>query len=265
MLIIEVILLAIVQGIGEFLPISSSGHVVVLAALFDQVGVPLEEKLALNVVLHLGTLLAILVFYGRRIVQLLGRDRRVIGLLVVGTLPAVIVGLSIKAYCQDVLENPLLAGLMFLVTAAMLLWTARQPAGSLECRDLSFGKALLIGVFQAVAILPGISRSGSTIVAGLGVGLKRDEAAAFSFLLAIPAIGGAGVLEGLHLLRHPSQSVPPDLLMLGAIVSFVVGFGCLWWLLRWLQQGRLYFFAWWLLVVGPVVIVWQLWMFLGVR
>jgi len=192
---LEVVLLAVVQGIGEFLPISSSGHVVVGLALFEWFEVPIEEKLAVNVVLHLGTLGAILVFYWRRIWLLLGEDRRVIWLLIVGTLPAAVFGLAAKHFCQGVLESPLTAGLCFPLTGVLLIWSARRAPGELAMRELSAPQALLIGVFQAAAVLPGISRSGATIVAGLGAGLKREEAAAFAFLLAIPAIGGAGVLE----------------------------------------------------------------------
>lgn len=257
--LLQILILAVVQGIGEFLPISSSGHVVVLAALFDQVGKPLEEKLTVNIVLHLGTLLSILVFYRRRIVALLGRDRRVIGLLAVGTLPAVAVGLTLKLYGEALLENALLAGFMFPLTGVMLLGIARRTPGKLTCRELSYGRALWIGLFQCAAILPGISRSGTTIVAGLASDLKREEAAAFSFLLAVPAIAGAGLLEMISLLRSPPTSEAIGLLALGGGVSFFIGLISLWWLVRWLQQGRLHYFAWWVLGLGPVVVAWQLW------
>lgn len=260
MLLIEILALAVVQGIAEFLPVSSSGHLVVGEALFDQFG---YTKLGLVIVLHVGTLAAILVFYWRRIWRLLGADRRVLSLLVVGSLPAAAVGLAIKATpwgktLESGLESPLLAGLMFPVTGLMLLWAARHEAGQTTCRDLGYGKALLIGGLQAVAILPGISRSGSTIAAGLGCGLRRDEAAAFSFLLAIPAIGGGGLLEMLHLLEQGAGSTPVGGLILGASVSFLVGLAALWWLIRWLNQGRLHRFAWYLIPLGVTVVVWQL-------
>ena len=148
---------------------------------------------------------------------------------------------------------------MFLVTAAMLLWSARIRSGTTLCRELSYARALGIGVFQAFAILPGISRSGATIVAGMTCGLKRDEAATFSFLLAIPAIGGAGLLELVELMGRSPESSSPGVLAVGAAVSFAVGLAALGWLVRWLRQGRLHRFAWYLLVLGPVVIVWQLW------
>ena len=255
--LLEIAVLAVVQGIAEFLPISSSGHLVVVAALFDQFGQPLTQKLTVNIVLHLGTLLAILVFYRRRIWRLLGRDRRVIGLLVVGTLPAVVVGLTLKWHFSQALESPLLAGLMFPLTGAMLVWTATKQPGRLRCRQLGYAQVLLIGVFQAVAVLPGISRSGATIVAGLGCGLRRKEAAAFSFLLAIPAIGGAGTLEMISLFGQSAKGESPSALLLGAGLSFAVGLASLWWLIRWIEKGRLHDFAWWVFLLGPVVVAWQ--------
>jgi len=257
-MLLETIILAIVQGITEFLPISSSGHLVVGADLFEQFGHPISEKLTVNIVLHVGTLAAILVFYWERIWRLLGEDRRVIWLVAIGTLPAVIVGLLLKWQLEDALNSAMLVGLMFPVTGAMLLWSRRQPPGTLLCRDLGYRRALLVGVFQALAILPGISRSGATIVAGLTSGLRRDEAAAFSFLLAIPAIGGAGLLEFVDLLGQSPGSTDFGALAMGALVSFVVGVASLTWLVRWLQRGHLYRFAWWVLPLGPVVILWQL-------
>jgi len=259
MALLEIVILAVVQGVAEFLPISSSGHVVVIAALFDQLGQPLEDKISVNVVLHVGTLLAVLVFYWRRVLRLLGQDRRVIGLLVVGTLPAVVVGLPLRWHFHQALESPMLAGFMFLVTGALLLWGASIHSGSLDCRELQFRHALAIGAFQALAILPGVSRSGATIVAGLACGLKRHEAAAFSFLLAIPAIGGAGLLEAISLLDQQSCEIPARLLILGGVLSCLVGLVSLWWLVRWLAQGRLSYFAWWVFLLGPVVVAWRLW------
>ncbi len=265
MLWLEILVLAVVQGIAEFLPISSSGHVVVGLALFEQFGDPIAEKLTVNVILHMGTLAAILVFYWRRIWQLLGQDRRVIGLLVVGTLPAALVGIVVKkteigSFAEDALESALVAGFMFPITGLLLLWGARHAPGETTCRELSHGRALLIGVFQAFAILPGISRSGSTIVAGLATGLRRDEAAAFSFLLAIPVIGGAGLLETLDLLEAAVTPMPPAMLVVGALVSFVVGLLSLAWLVRWLATGRIHLFALWVMPLGAVVIAWQ-WFF----
>ncbi|MHC4406676.1 MAG: undecaprenyl-diphosphate phosphatase, partial [Planctomycetota bacterium] len=165
MIFVKMLVLAVVQGVTEFLPVSSSGHVLVAAAVFEQLGHPIgHDELTLNIVLHLGTLGAILAFYRRRIGQLLTRNRRVIGLLLVGTLPAAAIGILLP---RDAVQSVLLAGFMFPLTGLMLLASARIKSGTLTCGQLTYGKALLIGAFQALAILPGVSRSGATIVAGL--------------------------------------------------------------------------------------------------
>lgn len=258
MALFEILILAIVQGVGEFLPISSSGHVVVVAALFDQFGGSLGESiLTVNIVLHLGTLAAILAVYRRRIWAALTSQRRVACLVVVGSIPAALVGVSVKLLASEILQEPLLAGLMFPLTGALLLWSANRATGLVECGDMSYRHALLIGVSQALAILPGVSRSGATIVTGLACGLRRQEAAAFSFLLAIPAIGGAGLIEVVRLVKDPSEQSQFGLLALGAAVSFFVGLASLGWLLSWLEQGRLHFFAWWVISLGVVVLAWQ--------
>lgn len=253
----EIILLAIVQGLTEFLPVSSSGHLVVANELLETFGgKKVDDLLEVEIVLHLGTLAAVLVYYRREILRLFTSDRRVIPLLILATIPAVAVGLLIE---HSWLESPLLAGLMFPVTALGLLWISRRPEGSGGYADLSPGRALAVGVLQAFAILPGISRSGATIVGGLAVGLRRDEAAAFAFLLAIPVIAGGGVLKGIEALQEGATGTPLGTLGIGFLVSMLVGLGALALLIRWVRQGRLAMFAYYLLPLGVAVVAWQLW------
>jgi undecaprenyl-diphosphatase len=257
--LLEILILSVVQGVTEFLPVSSSGHLVVSEALLKHFGRSMPPELVeVNIVLHLGTLLAVLVYYRRRIGRLLGEDRRVMGLLIVGTLPAVIVGLPLKELAPQVLEDPLLTGILFPVTAAMLIWSSRREPGGNDYTELGLMAAVMIGAWQAFAILPGISRSGSTIVAGLAMGLRRDSAATFAFLLAIPAIAGAGVLEGLDMLHETTPATPLAVLGLGMFVSFLVGLAALALLVRLVQGGRLAYFAFWLIPLGVSVTVWQL-------
>jgi undecaprenyl-diphosphatase len=193
----EILILAVVQGITEFLPISSSGHLVVLATfLSPERGSAAFDIADLNIVLHGGTLGSILIFYGKRIWQLLTTDRRVLGLLVIGTVPAVGVGIPIKLFASDtILSNPLLAGVCLIITGGLLAWIGRMPRGEQPYQQLTYRAALGIGLSQAAAIMPGLSRSGTTISIGMRLGLAPTAAATFSFLLAIPAIGGACVLE----------------------------------------------------------------------
>jgi undecaprenyl-diphosphatase len=255
--LLQLILLAIVQGVTEFLPVSSSGHLIVANELLPE---KLPDIVGVEIALHLGTLASILVFYWRRIWRLLFEDRRVIWLMIVGTLPAVVVGLPLHKFGQGILQNTLLAGLMFPVTAGLLWWSSRREPGVTSYTELTWQRALVIGLFQAVAILPGISRSGATIAAGLIVGLRRESAAVFAFLLAIPAILGAGILESRHLMDDDSTGTPFNIVLIGAVVAFFVGLGALAVLNRLVQRGRLQYFAYWLIPLGIAVTTWQLWL-----
>ena len=259
MQLLSIIILGVVQGLTEFLPISSSGHLVVVEELLESAtGKPLPNLLGLNIVLHAGTLLAVLVVFWNRIWRLAGEDRRTLLLLAVATLPAAVFGLILKKTAAGLLEDPLLAGCMLLVTGGLLLWGARHKSGQTAYQQLTYRQALLIGVSQAIAILPGMSRSGATIVTGLAVGLRPESAATFSFLLAVPAIAGASLLELISAADSSAAQIPAASLALGAAVSFGVGLFALRWLLRWLERGRLHHFAYWCLPLGVLVIVWQL-------
>ena len=254
----QVLVLAVVQGIAEFLPISSDGHLVVIAPLLFGRGESPPGLLRVSIALHIGTLGSILVYYHRRIAQLLGEDRRTIGLILVGTIPAGVVGVAIKLAAEHVVESPLLAGLMFPVTGALVLWSSRRPPGTVEYNQLRWRDSLLIGVAQAAAILPGLSRSGSTIGAGLGVGLTRPAAVTYSFLLAIPALAGAGLLQGLSIYAKSPPPVPLSWLFAGGGVAFVVGLAALYSLERVLQRGWLHWFGWYCIALGVAVTAWQL-------
>ncbi|MDR1491703.1 MAG: undecaprenyl-diphosphate phosphatase [Planctomycetaceae bacterium] len=264
----QVIVMAIVQGIAEFLPISSSGHLCVLYDLFKQFGTELKtDSLTLNIALHFGTLISVFVVFWKRIWQLLTTDRRVVPLLILATVPAAL----IKTLIDDsLLESSLVSGICFPITGLILLWCSNR-SGEIICRNLSYVKAVLIGLSQGIALFPGISRSGTTISAGLLCGLKREEAATFSFLMAIPAIGGGAALETIKLLKSSKEMTGVAnqtataltgheflLLGLGMTISFIVGVFALKLLLNWLQHGKLKYFSVWLFILGPIVIIWRL-------
>lgn len=250
---LEILVLAVVQGIAEFLPVSSSGHLVILGAVMGH----LSESPTLEVILHAGTLGSILVVFWRRILSLLTSDARVIPLLIVGTVPATVIGLTIKANFEHLLRSPILSGVMLLVTGGMLILLGRLPKKQGEYQSMSLLAAFLVGCFQAFAILPGVSRSGSTILGGRILGLKNEDSVTFSFLLAIPAILGATVLTLEDLWQQHSQGIvidfTPHQLLAGAGVSFIVGIVALRWLIGWSRQDRLHWFAWWCIPAGIVV------------
>lgn len=255
----KILLLAVIQGIAEFLPVSSSGHIVVLSRLLANDPDSLDVA-SLNIALHLGTLGSILVYYWNRVWALLKEDRKIILYMIIGTIPAVLVVLVFKFAFKVLdtwLESPLVAGIMFPVTGIVLLLSGRSQ-GNEDYRNLTASKAWWIGVAQACAILPGLSRSGSTIAAGLANRLSRSSAATFAFLLAIPAIAGAGVLDSRKLLSGDTSGAAPLHLLIGAFVSFVVGLVSLWALVRILEQGRIKYFAYYCILLGVVVIVWRL-------
>ena len=251
---LEILILAVVQGVAEFLPISSSGHLVILGAVLGE----LSESPTLEIILHAGTLGSILVVFWRRILKLLTTDRRVITLLIVGTIPAVLVGVAIKTQLPEVLRSPTLAGVMLIVTSLMLVVLGRLKPQTDEYPSMNLWAALVVGCFQAFAILPGVSRSGSTILGGRLMGLKNEDSVTFSFLLAIPAILGATLLELKDLWDHHAggQAIgfSATELLLGAVVSFVVGILALYWLIGWSRQDRLGWFAWWCFPMGVFTI-----------
>lgn len=264
MSLLSVILMAIVQGITEFLPISSDGHLAVTNALLESFGSrPAPDLLEVTLVLHLGTLASVLVYYRRELVQLLFQDRSAILPIIVATIPAVIVGLGIEKglpnrISKPLLESPLLAGFGFLISAGALWWSSRCQQGDMHYTELPLGKATLIGILQSIAILPGVSRSGMTISGGLGSGLSRNASATFSFLMAVPAIAGAGLLKIIDLFQKGTTTTPIPNLAVGFVVAMVVGLAAIAVLIRFVQRGQLNWFVYYLVPLGIAVIVWQL-------
>lgn len=256
MLLIQILVLAVVQGITEFLPISSDGHLILTQEIFKSLGKPLPSFLLIEIVLHFGTLLSILWVYRGQIWELLTTNKRLIPLLILGTIPAGVFGLTMKKLFHDWLENPWLTGVMLFVTGSLVLWSSSRRPGTRTLKDVTWIDALIIGVFQSLAILPGLSRSGCTISSGIGRGLDRQTAADFSFLLAIPALTGACVLAAKDLLEQPALGVPLPTLAVGSVLSFFVGVFALNWLIAWLRGGRFYWFGLWCFAAGGTLLAW---------
>ena len=260
--LIQAVVLGIVQGIAEFLPISSSGHLVILQEPLEQwLNLPSDgaARLTLNVALHFGTLLSILVVYRSDLLRLLQEPRKVLP-IVVATIPVVIAGFTLKGWIEEHLQTPLVAAGGLLVTAALLLLGQRLERTQSSIASVTWAAAIVIGVFQAVALVPGISRSGSTIAGGLLIGLRRESAATFSFLIAIPAILGASVLKGAEAWSQQSSaaalSVGP--ILAGVAVSFGVGLLALRLLLSLVSRRKLHWFAVYCVLASVCTILWQL-------
>ena len=251
MTIIEGTILGIVQGLTEFLPISSSGHLVLGQAILgiEQPGNEFE------ILVHLGTLASVLVVFFDDIKSLLSsmrskRTQTFILFLLIGTLPVIIVGLGFKDLFETLFEDVMAVGAALLFTGAVLVGSSYATESN---KDHSFFTSILIGCAQAIAIIPGISRSGMTISCALFMGLTPKEAARFSFLLAIPAIGGAGLLTALDM--EGSYPFPGPVAFAGLVSSFIVGVAALKWLLGWLEEGKFHYFGIYCLCVGLITLV----------
>lgn len=263
MTLLDVVILGVLQGASEFLPISSSAHLVIGQALL---GVDFDN-IYLEVALHFGTLLSVVVFFFRDIVGILrsfvrftlGRrdlDTRsgfmLAVYIIVATIPAVIGGLLLKDWFEARFDSAQFSGFMLLITAFALLSTYLLKKFE---KPLSIGTAFLVGIAQMLAILPGISRSGATITTGLYLGLKPELAARFSFLLSLPAVAGATLLKGWELSRFPLAAEQLTIFGFGAIVSFAVGLVAIYLLLRIVVGQRFYMFGFYCLLIGLLTIL----------
>jgi len=257
---IRYIMLGLVQGLTEFLPVSSSGHLVLAGQWLglDPPGVLLEAML------HWGTLAAILIVFRRDIVALLKslrgkgsvEQRKEVGFLIAGSIPVVAVALLFRETIQSAFSSLLRVGIGLLLTALVLTLghlaraRARRPS-------IQFPDALVVGLAQAASVFPGISRSGITISAGTTMGLTASQAARFSFLLAIPALFGAGLLHLLDALKAPGSQYWLGILI-GTLCAFGSGWLALRAVLRLVQRGRFWIFAVYCFLVGVGTIVWSL-------
>ena len=257
--------MAVLQGLTEFLPVSSSGHLELLSNVFKFKG---DESMSLSIMLHAGSLAAIVIFYFKTLLSLLKKENfRVIGLILLGSVPAGIAGVTLKlTHGADMLSNSLpVAGFGFLITATLLRLSNKRKLILLEENEepkrlsqITWRQALTVGVSQAIAIVPGISRSGTTISCGIITGVEREAAATFSFLLALPAIGGAALLEILSLLKgkNPAAETFTGLqLAWGVVLSAAVSFGALALLMNFVRRGKLIWFSWYLHILGAGVLI----------
>jgi undecaprenyl-diphosphatase len=264
--LLEVIILGIVQGLTEFLPVSSTAHLALIPWLF---GWP-DPGLSYDIALHVGTLAAVLIYFFRDWIQIIGqafgipvdadpvlkRNRGLLWLLVIGTIPAAIVGFLFQKQAETTLRTPyVIAATM--IGIGIVLWLAER-AGHRQ-KDLShvnFMDSLSIGASQALAVIPGVSRSGITIAAGLFRNLDRESAGRFSFLLSTPVIAGAAAKDMWDLMRHEG-GIPPEMrsaFLIGIAISAVVGGLTIKFFLSYLKRSGLTVFVLYRIVFGIIVI-----------
>lgn len=258
---VEVMVLSVLQGIAEFLPISSSGHLVLGKSLLGIGNVGIR----LDVALHVGTLISIFVFYWQIVRKLLAglvsadaaaRSEAWLyaAKVVLSAIPVALVGVLFKDQLEALFSSPKMVGVAFLFTGVILTITRFLPRGE---KSVSFGRAFLMGVFQAVAILPGVSRSGMTLVAARAAKVDAAKSAEFSFLMSAPPIAGAALLEVLNALKSAEATVEVSwtYCAFGAIVSAVVGYFALKVLLKSLKSDRFWLFGPYCFLIGLITLL----------
>lgn len=262
------VLLGIIQGLTEFLPVSSSAHLILARAFFGW-EIPKEVELPFDVALHVGTLLAILVYFRAEVVAMVAAAPRVFSrhpdppakmarLITIGTIPIVIVGILFKDVIEDVLRTPAVAAGALAVGAVMMLVAERLGPRLRHEALLGWGEALLIGCAQASALVPGMSRSGSTISVGMFLGLRRDAAARFAFLMSIPAMIAAAAKETVDFMTVPMPAGSLSVILVGLVVSAIVGYLTIKYFLKFLASNRLDPFAIYRLLLAGATVVWLL-------
>jgi undecaprenyl-diphosphatase len=242
----QAIFLAIVQGLTEFLPLSSSGHLVILQKLFNFS----EPPVFFDILVHVGTLIAILFYFRKSLVKM---TKETLWLIIIGTIPAVIVGLFLQNYLNLIFNSLKLVGFTLLLTSLLLFSTKKIEKKQRQFKQLKWVDALFVGLLQALAILPGLSRSGSTIVAGLWRQFDQKTAFQFSFFLAIPAIFGALILQIPDLMVSPCGYLEQGLL--GMVIAGGVGYLALKMLEKTLIRAKLWLFGFYCLLLGLIVLL----------
>ncbi|MDE4077978.1 undecaprenyl-diphosphate phosphatase [Methanosphaera sp. Vir-13MRS] len=268
--IISAIILGAVQGISEFLPISSSGHLVIVPHLLG-----VETGLAFDVILHVGTLVAIFTFFWKDIINIIkgfivsiinlteGFDKfkdglrrvpeeRFAWLILIATIPTGIIGLLFNNAVETIFRGTVFVGLFLIITGIILYYSERHSSGNITEKDMSFKQAITIGICQGIAVLPGISRSGATIASGLCLGLNREYAARYSFLLSVPAVVGAAVFKVKDLAIIDATTT---VLVAGFLSSVIFGYLSIKLLMKMIEGWSLDIFAYYCWIVGILTFV----------
>jgi undecaprenyl-diphosphatase len=262
--ILQAAVLGAVQGLTEFLPVSSSAHLILVRAFF---GFDAERLgLAFDVACHVGTLVAVLAFFRDDLAAMIrsapratsraaAGPARMVQLVVLGTVPVLLLGLPLSRL-EDRLRDPWVAAAMLALGGALFLVAEWAGTRSRAAQAMTGGEALGIGLAQAAALVPGVSRSGATITLGLFFGLTRDSAARFSFLLGVPAILAAAAHEGLKVAKSGMDAAEVQLFAVGMVVSAVVGYATIKFLLGYLARHSLAVFAWYRFALAASVVAW---------
>lgn len=271
MTIIKAIILGIIQGLTEFLPVSSSGHLTVAQYLLNT---PEDKIVFLTVMLHFGTLISIFFVYTSDIYLIckefitmifeaiggkgfrVNNDHRKMGILIIiATIPTGLMGIFFKNVFESFYESQLIIGIALIITGT-LLWTAEKlHRGKRNLQQMNWLDAIIVGIFQGFAITPGISRSGSTIVGSLFRGFNKELATKFSFLISIPTIGGAFLLEAKDAITYGIGDMTFSVLVAGVLASFLTGVLAIKVLINFIKKEKLYYFSYYTWTIGSIIVI----------
>jgi len=268
--ILQAIILGIVQGLTEFLPISSSGHLIIVPWLFNWHFLLNNADLnkTFDVALHLGTFVAVLVYFWREVITMVGAwvhsiarrsladpEAKLAWLLLVSTIPAGILGVALESFIEDRLGKPWIIAVMMIVFAGVMYAIDHVAKLDRDLDALTWSDSILIGVAQALALCPGVSRSGVTMMTGLALRLDRESAARYSFLLSIPVVGGAAAFKAAEIAKNglPSGTAMP--FAVGILSAAVSGFAAIWFVLAYLKRNNFNLFVIYRVVVGVGILI----------
>jgi len=269
MTIIQAIILGVVQGITEFLPISSSGHLVILPFLLNW-QLPAKEMFIFNVLVQMGTLVAVICYFWKDLWAIItnfiknlfngtpfgNQEARLGWLLIAATIPAGLIGILFKDIIEETFTSPLFAGVALIVVAVLMILGEKINQNLGDTQDITLLDALFIGVMQALALFPGISRSGSTISGGMMRHLRRESAGKFSFLMSIPIMLAAGGLSAYQMVTEvPNLGQFLPLMAVGFLAALVVGYISIRWLLKFLVNHSLIYFSIYCMLLGSATIL----------
>lgn len=261
--IISSVILGVVQGLTEFIPVSSTGHLVLTHALLDVEG---DTSLAFDAILHLATACAVIVYFFDEIIVLvqtvlrkLGKlpvnqkDLKFVQALIVGTIPAVLIGVMLESYMETLFRNPTLVALVLIVGSLFFMYAEYVYDTNFHTGEIDVKTGFKVGLFQILALIPGMSRSGVTIAGGMILGLSRNDAARFSFLLAIPVILGGGTKKMIELLST-DIAVEWFSVLVGAVTAFIVGLLAIHFMITFIRTHTLWPFIWYRIILAGFVL-----------
>ncbi|HMA59954.1 MAG TPA: undecaprenyl-diphosphate phosphatase [Halanaerobiales bacterium] len=254
--IVKIVILGIIQGLTEFLPISSSGHLVIMQKLFNIE----QNQLLISVLLHFGTLIPVLIVFWEDIKEILyfkKEKRYFIFLIIIASIPTALMGVFFEDFFEKLFSSTLSTASMLIVTGFILYLGDNLADYEKEITNFKWLNAVLVGIAQGIAIIPGISRSGSTITASLIQGLKKEEAARFSFILSIPVIGGAGLLKVGEAVNTGVTNFNMTAIILGIISSIISGYIAIRYFIYILKKQKLIYFSYYCWSIGTIILLYE--------